>query len=366
MVEPEIIEATIGNEVYNFSTDPKLKEIEFNKAMKENKTSFKYKIGNEIVAISVWTTPKRTKTYPLPRVYNTLSHSGKKITIIPVQASYGEKGDDNKLQPGTISWMSGLGVYVIIGVYIKAKMRPKGKAAANAKEGKVSTQGVPVFTSFEFKNDELKKQVKEIVSKCPKVEDWNQKQLLKIPSLLKTAIENNRRLGKELGVLVRPFKSLEKKLGIWETDIPKFLLDCDKESKKAQHREFSSDQKLENVPGKKGKFNVNMGNSKMIFLTADSVSVDQHKKIIEILEGKHSTIKKFPDENDVCDALFKLMIFKKSNIKIGGIKYAKKLVCYLSGTGIVTNEEVKRKYQDLIIECNNNNIELRFNDKIIK
>ena len=47
-------------------------------------------------------------------------------------------------------------------------------------------------------------------------------------------------------------------------------------------------------------------------------------------------------------------------------KYAKKLVCYLSGTGIVTNEEVKRKYQDLIIECNNNNIELRFNDKIIK
>ena len=274
------INAIIGTEVYHFSKDPNLKEIEFNKAMTENRTSFKSKIGSEVVAISVWTTPKRTKTYPFPRVYSTLGHDGKKITVIPVQASYGKHGDDNKLQPGTISWMSGLGVYVIVGVFVNAKMKPKGKPSANAKKSKVSTQGEPVFTSFEFKNDELKEQVKEIVSNCPKVEDWNQKQLVRIPSLLKIAIENNRRLGKELGVFVRSFKSLEKKLEVWHTDMPKFLLDSDKESEKAQHREFSSDQKLENVPGKKGKFNVNMGNSKMIFLTADSVSVDQHKKIL--------------------------------------------------------------------------------------
>ena len=366
MVEPEIIEVEIGSESYNFSKDPGLKELKFNNAMTENSTSFKSKIESEVVAISVWTTPKRTKTYPFPRVYSTLGHDGKKITIIPVQASYGKHGDDNKLQPSTISWMSGLGVYVIVGVFTKAKMRPKGKAAANAKEGKVSTQGEPVFTSFEFENDELLEQVKEIVSKCPKVEDWNQKQLVRIPSLLKIAIENNRRLGKELGVFVRSFKSLEKKLGVWNTDIPKFLLDCDKESEKAQHREFSSDQKLENVPGKKGKFNVNMGNSKTIFLTADSVSIDQKEKIIEILEGKHTTKGKFPDENDVLDALFKLMIFKKSDITIDGMKYSKKLVCYLSGTDVATDEEIKRKYQDLIIECKHNDIEFRFNDKTIK
>ena len=366
MVEPEIIEVTLGRESYNFSKDPGLKELEFNNAMTENNTSFKSKIGDDVVAISVWTTPKRTKTYPFPRVYSTLGHHGKKITIIPVQASYGKHGDDNKLQPGTISWMSGLGVYVIVGVYTKAKMRPKGKAAANASKGKASTQGEPVFTSFEFENDELLEQVKEIVSNCPKVEDWNQKQLVRIPSLLKTAIENNRRLGKELGVLVRSFKSLEKKLEVWDTDMPKFLLDSDKESEKAQHREFSSDQKLENVPGKKGKFNVDMGNSKTIFLTADSVSIDKKNKIIEILEGKHTTKGKFPDENDVLDALFKLMIFKKSDITIDGIKYSKKLVCYLSGTDVATDEEVKRKYQDLIIECKYNDIEFRFNDKTIK
>ena len=364
-MEPEIIEVIMGHDSYNFSKDPGLREIEFNKAMRENSTSFKSKIGDEVVAISVWTTPKRTKTYPFPRVYSTLGHHGKKITIIPVQASYGKHGDDNKLQPGTISWMSGLGVYVIVGVYTKAKMRPKGKAAANASKGKASTQGEPVFTSFEFENDGLLEQVREIVSERPKVEDWNQKQLIRIPSLLKASIENNRRLGKELGVVVRSFKPLEKKLGVWNTDMPKFLLDCDRESEKAQHREFTSDQKLENVPGKKGKFNVDMGNSKTIFLTADSVSVDKKKKTIEILEGKHTTKGKFPDENDVLDALFKLMIFKKSEIRIAGTKFSKELVCYLSGTGYVTDEEIKRKYEDLITECNDNSIEFRFNDKTI-
>jgi len=367
VVEVPTIETTIGNEVYRFSKDPNLKELDFKKAIKDNNKSFKSKISNDkIVAISVWTTPKRTKTYPFPRVYSTLGHDGKKITIIPVQASYGKDGDDNKLQPGTLSWMTGLGVYVIIGVFVNAKSKAKGKPAANAKVGKPSTQGNPVFTDFEFDNDELEDHVKEIVLKCPKVEDWNQKQLLKIPVLLELAIAHNRRLGKKLGVPVRGFKSLEKKVKIWKKDMPKFLLDCDKESKGAQHREFSSDQKLENVPGTKGKFNVDMGNSKMIYLTADSVSINKDEKIIEILEGKHSTKGKFPGENDVLDALFKLMIFKKSDIKIEKVKYTKKLVCYLSGTGTVTDNEIREKYKELIQECKNNDIEFRFNDKTIK
>ena len=361
-----IIDAKIGSEVYHFSKDPGLKEIEFKKAMKDNNTSFKSKIGKDIVAISVWTTPKRTKTYPFPRVYSTLGHDGKKITIIPVQASYGKHGDDNKLQPGTISWMTGLGVYVIIGVYTKAKMKPKGAPSANAKEDKVSTEGEPVFTSFEFENDELEDQVKKIVSKCPKIEDWNQEQLLKIPSLLETAIENNRRLGKELGVPVKSFKFLEKDIRVWKTDMSKFLDDCDNESKGAQDRETSKDQKLEKVPGTKGKINVDMGNSKMIFLTADSISIDENEKIIEILEGKHASKGKFPGENDVLDALFKLMIFKKSEIKIDGVKYTKKLVCYLSGKIPATDKEIKEKYKELIQECRKNDIEFRFNDKTIK
>ncbi|MDW8106684.1 MAG: hypothetical protein RMK45_04290 [Armatimonadota bacterium] len=39
--------------------------------------------GTEI-ALSKWTGPKRTRTYPLARVYDTYSHGGKIITVIPI------------------------------------------------------------------------------------------------------------------------------------------------------------------------------------------------------------------------------------------------------------------------------------------
>ncbi len=361
------VEAKIGNDIYKFQIDPNLKEFDFRNAIKNKRKSFKSKFLNkETISISVWTTPKRTKTYPFPRVYSTLGENGKKITIIPVQASYGKYGDKNKIQPGTIYWMTELGVYVIVGVFINAKSKKKGKPAANKKAGKISTEGELVFSDFEFDLDDLEEQINEIIEKNPSVEEWNQKQTNKIPKLLEYATERNKELGGELGVQVQNFNSLEKKLKIWVKDFPAYLADCDKESLGAQKRETSGEQKLENVPGVKGKINVDMGNSKKLFLTSDSMSIDENKKNIEILEGKHSTRGKFPNENDVLDALFKLMIFKKSDFKINGVKYTKKLVCYLSGIIPATDEEIKKEYKELIQECKNNDIEFRFNDKTIK
>ena len=39
--------------------------------------------GNNL-AFSKWVSPKRTRTYPFPRIYDTLGLSTKKVTIIPV------------------------------------------------------------------------------------------------------------------------------------------------------------------------------------------------------------------------------------------------------------------------------------------
>ena len=114
-------------------------------------TYFLSKFSNgEKIAISVWTTPKRTKTPPWPRVYSTLPHPGKKITIIPVQASYGLYGDKNIIQPATISWITSFGIYVIIGVYTNASKKAKGAPSANTNPHKQSTQGKAVFTNFKF------------------------------------------------------------------------------------------------------------------------------------------------------------------------------------------------------------------------
>lgn len=52
-------------------------------------------------AISKWVSPKRTRSYPFERVYNTL-HISKKITVIPVVKDEGAKGDRDFIQWDTV------------------------------------------------------------------------------------------------------------------------------------------------------------------------------------------------------------------------------------------------------------------------
>ena len=42
------------------------------------------KKDSEKIAVSRWISPKRTRSYPYERVYDTLAFDGKKVTIIPV------------------------------------------------------------------------------------------------------------------------------------------------------------------------------------------------------------------------------------------------------------------------------------------
>lgn len=75
-------------------------------------------------AISKWVSPKRTRTYPYERVYNTLAN-GKKITVIPVVKDEGFDGDRDFIQWDTVSMMSLLDVYVILAYYDKADKNRK-------------------------------------------------------------------------------------------------------------------------------------------------------------------------------------------------------------------------------------------------
>ena len=71
-------------------------------------------------AISKWVSPKRSRSYPFERVFNTLSIS-KKITVIPIIKDEGAKGDRDFIQWDTISLMSLLDVFVIFAYYSKAE-----------------------------------------------------------------------------------------------------------------------------------------------------------------------------------------------------------------------------------------------------
>lgn len=78
------------------------------------------KIGETQVAFSKWVSPKRTRTYPFERIYNTLN-SSKIITIIPIIKDEGADGDLDKIQYSTFSWMNLLNVYIVLGYYHKAE-----------------------------------------------------------------------------------------------------------------------------------------------------------------------------------------------------------------------------------------------------
>lgn len=72
-------------------------------------------------AISHWVSPKRTRSYPYARVYDTLSFQGKRVTIIPVIKDEGLQGDRDYIQYDTLTLMGLLGVHAILSYYKDAQ-----------------------------------------------------------------------------------------------------------------------------------------------------------------------------------------------------------------------------------------------------
>ena len=332
------------------------------------KNVFWYNHNNEKAAISVWTSPKRTKTNPLPRVYTTLNHDAIKITVIPVLKEEGASGEQNMVHANTVYWMTGLGVYVIIAYYNEAKLGKIGKQSTNAKEGKPSKEGTVKIGSQTLELASIKEQIHKIIKEKPNIAIWNDEQIKKIPELLDIAIKRYRYLGNKLNVPLR-VKSLQNKENAnkeWKQDLSKLLKYFTKLEIDAQDRETKTNHKHEDISivyGKKVKFNIDCGKSRMLYLTADAVDVNKDNKVIIITEAKNTTKDKFPSSDNMKDDLMKLMLFKKTDFKIDDVSYTKKLRCCLKGQG--SSEEFKKEFSEFIEECNANDIELVFNNQII-
>lgn len=98
---------------------------------------------NHSFAVSKWVSPKRTRSYPYERIYNTL-HFSKKITVIPVVKDEGINGDRDFIQWDTVSLMSLLDAFIIFAYYYKAK-----------------STGVKI-TQQQFDNEYIKEKIQEI------------------------------------------------------------------------------------------------------------------------------------------------------------------------------------------------------------
>ncbi len=112
-------------------------------------------------AISKWVSPKRTRSYPYERVYNTLAN-GKKITVIPVVKDEGFDGDKDFIQWDTVSMMSLLDVYVILAYYDKAEKSERY-------DNKITNQ--------QFDNQYVLDKIQEISAYHSSALHWNLKEL---------------------------------------------------------------------------------------------------------------------------------------------------------------------------------------------
>lgn len=245
--------------------------------------------GKHIFAVSKWVSPKRTRSYPYERVYNTLN-TGKKITVIPIVKDEGAAGDRDFLQWDTISLMSLLDVFVIFAYYNKAD--------------KVGSK----INNQQFDSIYVLDKIKEIEAYHSSALHWNLNELKSFHNILNKAILSYDRIEKKTGVALHGIKGLQnfqKKIG---EDVSLFMEFSRNKAIKAQSREFATRQPKEHLSTlSKAKITITNYLGGNYFFTVDEIIITKDK--LFLLEGKHSVNAILPSKGDIKDGLLKMILY---------------------------------------------------------
>lgn len=314
-----------------------------------NKSSFKLKINKENeMAVSKWVSPKRTRSYPYARVYNTYGYSGKKITIIPFVKDEGINGDRDFIQWDTISLMSLLDVYVIIAYYDKAKK-------STASEGKITNQ--------QFDSNYIQMKIEELLSYRSSALHWNMEQIKEIKEIAKHTINAYDRISKQLNVKLHSPKKIEGIIKKIEKEGEQFFMERSRAlALKAQKREVQTTHFRESLEsGKKCTLTIKNYLGGYYYFTADEAWLEGDK--IYLVEAKNTTKDYMPSNLDIKDALITMVLFTNlKDVKVNNKIYRPiPKIKLTSSKGFDFNKltksqkEVLRKLQ---LEANENNFEL--------
>jgi hypothetical protein len=163
--------------------------------------TFILRVDHHQIALSWWVSAKRTRTYPYARVYDSLAFSGKKVTIIPIVKDEGADGERDFLQYDTVSLMSLLGVYVIIGYYKYAEVNPRYP-------NKITKQ--------RYDTQQIVDEIQKILSYQSDALHWNLEQLGNAGEIGEKAIESYSSISKTLGVRLHSIKLARKRIRSWK------------------------------------------------------------------------------------------------------------------------------------------------------
>ena len=279
-----------------------VKEFDINSA----KSSCLLSIGQNRLAVSKWVSPKRTRSYPYERVYNTFSVS-KRITVIPIVKDEGAAGDRDFLQWDTISLMSLLDVYVVLAYYETAEKH-------RSRTEKITNQKFDVLFVLN--------KINEISNYHSSSLHWNLKELKNISQVLEKARNAYKSISEKTNVGFHSERGLENFANSIGEDVSKFMKSSRLKAQSAQSREFLTIQPKEILATQtKAKITITNYLGGKYFFTVDEVLIKDDK--LFLIESKHSKSGRMPSVGDIKDGLLKMMLYTNlENVSIDDKSFA--------------------------------------------
>ena len=260
-----------------------------------NDGAFRLRTDGGDLGVSWWVTPKRTRSYPYTRVYDTMD-TPKKVTVIPIVKDEGADGDRDYLKWSSVSLMSLLGVYVIPAYYATAVKNPEY-------ENKITGQ--------EFDYEYVVDKIDELLGYQSDALHWNMKEMERLDEIAEVCERKYyEEISADTGVDMHSRSHFRKKMEEMTEGIEEFKRTSKQQSKEAQRREFLTDQPKEKAVYDKGRVTVENFLGGLYHFTADEAMVIDDTVVL--IEKKH-TRRTMPSLGDIKDGLLKSVVF--SNIE---------------------------------------------------
>ncbi len=304
--------------------------------------------GDKSIAVSWWVSPKRTRSYPYARVYNTLAHSARKATVIPVWKDEGRDGDRDYMQWDTVSLMSLLNVYVIIAYYAEADR---------------SSRYPRKITRQRFDVGHVRSRLNDLCSYQSSALHWNMERIDEIGEVAERALAAYSDIAKRLKVVMHSKDAAMARINTLRKDRNEFMELSRRLAQKAQEREAVTVQPKELVHGAKATITIRNYLGGLYYFTADEASVRPDERTIRLVEAKHTRSAPLPAMHDIKDGLLKMVLFTNlSDVRIGSEKYEAKGVLKLtSAIGfnyLLLSDRIRENYDLLLNEKDLNGFEI--------
>ncbi len=347
------IHATIEGIQYQPFFERKLNEYDISHLQEALQTDASFLLrfpDSSQVAVSAWVSPKRTRSYPFARVYDTYGFQGKKLTLIPVYKDEGFDGERDYLQWDTVSLMSLLGVYVILGFYSHAEKNPHYPNKITRQQMDIKFLLEQFHAVMNYRSDAL---------------HWNLVQTERLAEIGRLACESYRAISERTGVKMHSFEAVEKRLAIFSAGREKFISFSRRMAQEAQEREFRTVQPKENLKGKKAKITILNYLGGEYHFTCDEVEI--HENSLLLIEGKHSRDASLPSLSDIKDGLLKMILYANlKDVSLDGTEYVPQPVLKLTtGEPLHETPQIMETLNILLREARANGFWVMLNENLI-